>query len=155
MTDRIVVIGVGNTFRHDDGAGPALVDRLREPVAAHSGVVLEVTDGEPTRLRDLWDGASTAVVVDAVRENPPRPGHVHELVVDRMPPEVGSTTSHGVGLGTAVELGILLGRMPQRLVLYAISGADFTVGVGLSPPVAAALDEVASRILELPRLRER
>jgi len=155
MTDRIVVIGVGSPFRHDDGVGPALVDRLREPLADHSGVVLEVTDGEPTRLLDLWEGASTAVVVDAVYEEPPRPGHVHELVVDRMPPEAGSTTSHGLGLGTAVELGLLLGRMPLRLLVYAISGADFTVGVGLSSPVAAALDEVAARILELPQLRER
>ncbi|MGH3405779.1 MAG: hypothetical protein ACRDRJ_25285, partial [Streptosporangiaceae bacterium] len=38
------------------------------------GVELVVTDGEPTRLIEAWTGAALAVVVDAVRVQPPRPG---------------------------------------------------------------------------------
>jgi len=101
MTQRVqpvVVIGIGNTFRHDDGAGPALIERLRPQLDDQPGVVLAATDGEPTRLLDLWEGASTAVVVDTVYEVPPRPGHVHQLVMDRIPPETRSMTSHGIGL---------------------------------------------------------
>ena len=61
----VVVIGVGNEFRRDDGAGPAVVARLRD--LAPPGVRLVITDGEPTRLIDAWAGAALAVVVDAVR----------------------------------------------------------------------------------------
>ncbi len=37
------------------------------------GVELVVTDGEPTRLIEAWTGAALAVVVDAVRAQPPHP----------------------------------------------------------------------------------
>jgi hydrogenase maturation protease len=79
--DPAVVIGVGNEFRRDDGAGPAVVARLRD--LAPPGVELVTMDGEPTRLIEAWTGAALAVVVDAVRAEPPQPGTVHRFVVDR------------------------------------------------------------------------
>ena len=91
----VVVIGVGNEFRRDDGAGPAVVGRLRDLVPP--GVELVITDGEPTRLVEAWTGAALAVVVDAVRAQPPQPGRVHRFVVDR--PGGGTAraaSSHGL-----------------------------------------------------------
>ena len=41
----MMVIGVGNEFRRDDGAGLAVVARLRDRVPP--GVELVLTDGEP------------------------------------------------------------------------------------------------------------
>ena len=76
-----MVIGVGNEFRRDDGAGPAVVTRLRD--LAPDGVRLVITDGEPTRLIDAWAGSALAVVVDAVRAQPPdqgRPGQGRSIV---------------------------------------------------------------------------
>ena len=81
----VVVIGVGNDFRRDDGAGPAVVARLRDLVPP--GIRLVVTDGEPTRLIEAWTGAALAVVVDAVRAEPPHPGQVHRFVVEGTAPE--------------------------------------------------------------------
>ena len=60
---RAVVIGVGNEFRRDDGAGPAVVARLRGHLPDR--VCLLVSDGEPTRLIEAWAGAPVAVIVDA------------------------------------------------------------------------------------------
>jgi hydrogenase maturation protease len=37
--------------------------------------------------------------------------------------------------------------MPGRLVVHAIEAADLGQGTGLTPPVAAAVDEVASAVL--------
>ena len=74
----MVVIGVGNEYRRDDGAGLAVVTSLRDRVPP--GVELVLTDGEPTRLIEAWTGAALAVVVDAVRADPPRPGRVHRFV---------------------------------------------------------------------------
>jgi hydrogenase maturation protease len=140
-----VVIGVGNEFRRDDGAGPAVVARLGD--LAPPGVRLVVTDGEPTRLVEAWTGAALAVVVDAVRADPPRPGRVHRFVVDRPRPGPGSASSHGLGLDDAVRLAIALDRMPGRLIVHAIEAADLTQGPGLSPPVAAAVDAVVTAVL--------
>ena len=143
---RVVVIGVGNEFRRDDGAGPAVVASLRGRVPPDVELVL--TDGEPTRLIEAWTGAALAVVVDAVRASPPRPGTVHRFTMDR--PAAGTTraaSSHGFGLDDAVRLAIALDRMPGRLVVHAIEAADLTQGTGLTPPVAAAVGTVASIVL--------
>jgi hydrogenase maturation protease len=146
-TGPVVVIGVGNDFRHDDGAGPAVVARLRE--LAPPGIRLIVTDGEPTRLIDAWAGAALAVVVDAVRAAVPRPGTVHRLVVDRPAVPAGrAASSHGCGFDDAVGLALALDRMPGRLIVHAIEAADLTQGPGLTPPVADAVGVVAAAVLD-------
>ena len=64
---------------------------------------------------------------------------------------MGETTraasSHGFGLDDAVGLALALDRMPGRLIVHAIEAADLTQGTGLTPPVAAAIDDVASAVL--------
>jgi len=143
----VVVIGVGNEFRRDDGAGPAVVGRLRDLVAA--GVGLVVTDGEPTRLMEAWTGIALAVVVDAVRAEPSRPGTAHRFVLDQPRPGVTRpASSHGFGLDDAIALALALDRMPGRLIVHAIEAADLTQGTGLTPTVAAAVGTVASAILD-------
>jgi hydrogenase maturation protease len=142
-----VVIGLGNEFRHDDGVGPAVVARLRDLVP--SGVELVITDGEPTRLIEAWTGAALAVVVDAVRAQPPQPGRIHRFVLDRPGPGAGRpASSHGFGLDDAIALALALDRMPRRLIVHAVEAADLTQGTGLTPPVAAAVDAVAAAVLD-------
>jgi hydrogenase maturation protease len=142
----LIVIGVGNELRRDDGAGPAVVDALRS--RSLRGATLTVSDGEPSRLIDLWTGADLAVVVDAV-PSADEPGRVRELGAVRGA-EPG-TGSHDLGLGVATGLGETLGRMPATLRIYLIEGADFGFGTGLSPLVRRAVDEVADRITALSR----
>ena len=141
------MIGIGNEFRRDDGAGPAVVGRLRGLVPP--GVELVITDGEPARLIEAWTGASLAIVVDAVRATPPDPGKVHSFVLGR--PRSGTpanASSHGMGLDDAIALALALDRMPARLIVHAIEAADLSQGPGLTPPVAAAIPSLADAILE-------
>jgi hydrogenase maturation protease len=147
----VVVIGVGNEFRRDDGAGPAVVASLHGRVP--SCVALVVTDGEPTRLVEAWTGAALAIVVDAVRVSgsaTPRPGTVHRFVVGAAPPggaTAPAASSHGLGLDDAIALSLALHRMPGRLIVYAIEAADLAQGAGLTPPAAAAVPTVADAVL--------
>jgi hydrogenase maturation protease len=142
----VVVIGVGNEYRRDDGAGLAVVARLRDRVPP--GVEVVLTDGEPTRLIEAWTGAALAVVVDAVRADPPRPGRVHRFELDRPLARASRTSSsHGFGLDDAIRLALALDRMPGRLIVHAIEAADLTQGTGLTSQVAAAVGEVTSAVL--------
>ena len=62
-------------FRRDDGAGPAVIARLRALQPGDeslSHVTLALSDGEPGRMIDLWEGARLAVVIDAVTRLPAR-----------------------------------------------------------------------------------
>jgi hydrogenase maturation protease len=149
---RKVVIGVGNPYRRDDGAGPAVVERLRHRAAV--GARLEESDGEPSQLLELWAGAELAIVVDAVRTGRNHPGRIHlRLVEDARPTGVAAPSSHRVDLGDAVALALAVDRMPATLVMYGIEVTDTSFGPGLSPAVEAAADEVAAAILD--RLTDR
>ncbi|HEX6343262.1 hydrogenase maturation protease [Umezawaea sp.] len=134
-----VVIGIGNEFRRDDGVGPAIVAEV-----ARRGVRVEISDGDPVRLMDAWEDADLAVVVDAVRCVPSRPGRLHRANV---PTSTSATSSHGFGVPEAVELARALDRMPARLVVLAIEVDDVAFGVGLSPLVAGALGPAVDAVL--------
>ncbi|MEK0097204.1 hydrogenase maturation protease [Streptomyces sp. A475] len=147
---RIAVIGVGNDFRRDDGIGWAVVSRLSER-PGHSppstGVELTVNDGDPGRLISLWEGADLAIVVDAAHAHPGRPGRVHRIELEKEKLRHSrQTSSHGLGLGEAVELSRTLGRLPTRLVVFAVEGQDHALGTGLTASVAEAVEPLVQRI---------
>jgi hydrogenase maturation protease len=150
---RVVVIGVGNEFRGDDGAGPEVVARLRGQ--APDSVELVLSDGEPTRLLEAWSGATVAVVVDAVTGSPATIGRLHRVVIsetesresEAVAGDAGQASSHSLGLGTAIGLARALGRMPETLVVHGVEATDFSQGHGLSAAVAAAIDGLAAAVL--------
>lgn len=142
-----MVIGVGNPYRHDDAAGLE-VARLVEDVAIPGVVVLE-HEGDPAGLIQAWNGAGVAYVVDAVRSGA-APGTVHTLQLDEsgIPEHPKRDSSHSMGLGEAVELGKVLGRLPRTLVVIGIEGEVFDAGVGLTDEVAASVKQVAGQIVD-------
>lgn len=155
----MVVVGVGNPYRRDDGAGPAVVDALRVHVAEDT--LLTYSDGEPGRMLGLWHPRDSVVVVDVVRARPGQPGRLHTLTAGRAAlPSVRPASTHALGLGETFALAAVLERMPREVVVHAVEGADFGLGRGLSPPVAAALPELTRRVAETVvdarrRLRDR
>jgi hydrogenase maturation protease len=144
---RRVVIGVGNAYRGDDGAGLAVVERLRGRVP--DGVEVVGFEQEPTRLMDAWDGADAVVVVDAVASGG-EPGTLHrfDASADAVPARVFRSSTHAFGVGDAVEIARALGTLPRRVLVYGIEGADFDAREGLSPRVEAAVGRLADTVLE-------
>ena len=145
-TPRVVVIGVGNEMRRDDGAGIAVVERARPLLPP--GVEVRTLGGEATALFDAWEGADLAVVVDAVRwDHSPEAG-VTRIDVTNQPDSVGDwgagASSHGLGLAEAVALGRALDRLPLRLILLLIAIAEEGQGAGLSPTVEGYVDDAVA-----------
>ena len=156
---RMVVVGVGNEFRRDDGAGPEVIARLRALQPGDEGlahVTLALSDGEPGRMIDLWEGTRLAVVIDAVRDTTMPPGHTCQLTVDDLAGPLtgtadGAASSHGIGLGDTVELARVLGRLPARLTVLAVAGRDFGFGTELTAEVAAAVAGLVEQVREIVR----
>lgn len=144
--NRCVVIGIGNTFRGDDGIGPAVTADIGGRVGDDVAVV--ELDGEPTRVVDAWRNASLAIVVDAMSAGS-EPGTVRRfrVGVDPLPPATTGASSHSLGVAEAVDLGTALDAMPDELVVYAVEGAGFGEGTGLSMPVDLARPRVAAAVL--------
>jgi hydrogenase maturation protease len=142
-----VVIGMGNTFRRDDGAGVEVARRLRR--LAPSDVTVLEHDGEPAGLLDAWEGADVAYVVDSVRGD--NPGAVHHLQLSAhhaIPAGHDQGSTHTLGLGEAVELARVLDRLPPTLTIIGIEGVDFSTGEGLSQEVGRATVAVANDLAQ-------
>ena len=153
-TSHAVVIGVGEHFRRDDGCGPRVVRALRGRVGA--GVKLVERVVEPTELIDLWDRAELAVVVDAMRSGRPT-GEVHRFEGEELArvPAERLTSSHGLSIRDAYQLGRALGKLPGRLVLYLIEAGELGHGITLSPEVAEAVGRAAAAVVAELRASER
>ncbi len=145
-----MVIGVGNGWRGDDGAGLAVARRVRE--LAPAGVEVREVEGDATALVDAWSGAARVVVVDAAESGAP-PGTVQRFDARSQPLPVRSlrSSTHAFGVSDAVELARALRRLPDRLDVYAIEGASFTAGERLSPAVERAVDELATALASARR----
>lgn len=142
MTDTAVVIGIGNSFRRDDGVGLMVADQIAE--RGVSGVRVMTGIDDPTALMEAWNGTPKAVVIDAVVGS--TAGRVRRWsAIDLAGASVVS--SHALGLAQTCALGEALGRMPGELVVFTVDTADTGHGVGLTPAVAAAVPVVVDAIL--------
>jgi len=143
----IVVIGIGNPYRRDDGLGPAVVHQLRAD--RFTAAELVESDGEAATLIDHWQNRRLAVLIDAVHVVAPSPGRIHRLDL----PLGGAhpASSHNVDLGLAVRLARELDRLPQRMLVFAVEAVETGYGLGLSPAVARSVEEIASELRELAK----
>ena len=141
----MILIGVGNGWRGDDGAGLAVARRVRE--LAPDGVEVREVEGDATALVNAWSGAEHVVVVDAAQSGA-APGTVRRFDARSQPLPVRSlrSSTHAFGVSDAVELARSLNRLPVRLEVYAIEGASFVAGDRLTPSVERAVAELAGEL---------
>jgi len=141
------VIGIGNEYRGDDAAGLLVVRALRATGATPGWDLLELS-GEGAGLMDAWAERPGVVLVDAVALAGSPAGAV--LRYDdpaALPPDTElRCSSHAFGVGAALALAKVLGRLPPALVLYGINGQAFAQGATMSPAVGDAVTRVARDI---------
>jgi hydrogenase maturation protease len=144
----VLVAGVGNIFRSDDGFGCEVARRLSaRPLPDH----VTVTDYGIRGMHlayQLLDGYDALVIVDAL---PGRgaPGDVVVLQVGQDDLGSGDFDAHGME-PTAVlaSLGSLGGTLPPTYVV-GCEPADVGDGMGLSPLVEAAVDRAIDAVIDL------
>ena len=144
----VLVIGVGNRLRGDDGASAEVVRRLRER-RTPTGVEVSEQPCEPDDLLEAWQGRDTVVLVDTMRSGEP-PGTIRRLDVSREPLPArlrGPLSTHGFGLHEAIELGRALHRLPRRVIVFAVEGRHFEAGAMPSGEVEAAVAPLACAVV--------
>jgi hydrogenase maturation protease len=142
-----LVIGLGNPERGDDGVGPLVAERLLGK--AHS----IIHTGDAFGLIEDWAGADFVFVVDAAALFS-APGCVHRIdaLQEALPRALLAPSTHTFGLIDAIQLARALDVLPRRLVIFAIEGACFELGAGISPEVSAAADRAVRLIMEELRI---
>lgn len=145
MTSQILLIGIGNEFRTDDGLGLWTVRELRR--RGLPGVGLLERSGEGMALLDAWEGASCVMLIDAVCSGS-TPGDVIRIDChrERVPHSLFRSSSHTFGVSEAIELSRSLGSLPGVVLLYGIEGGSFAPGRGLSDAVLRSIPDLIARI---------
>ena len=148
MTARVLIAGVGNLFLGDDGFGPEVARRLAaEPLPPEVTVVDYGIRGVHLAY-DLLDGYDGLILLDAL----PRHGTPGDIVIlDVGPGDLGAAEFDAHGMEpTAVlaSLEALGGQLPPTFVV-GCEPLDVAEGIGLSPPVAAAVDRAVSAVRRL------
>ncbi len=145
LSARALIVGIGNDMRGDDAAGLLVVRRLRE---LGVDADLRECDGDGAEMMELWRDAEEVVLIDSVHSGSP-PGTIHRFDACEQPIPAAfrhNPSTHLFSVAEAIELARSLLRLPPRLTVYGIEGAQFGVGADASPRVAAAVDTVAAEI---------
>jgi hydrogenase maturation protease len=148
-TARVLVAGIGNLFLGDDGFGPEVVRQLAAGDALPRAV--RVTDYGIRGMHlayDLLDPYDAVVLVDAL-PGESAPGRVEVFEVAANDVDGGELDAHGMD-PVAVLAGVrkLGGTLPPTYIV-GCRVADVDDGIGLSPPVAAAVPEAVAAVREL------
>jgi hydrogenase maturation protease len=155
MSPRVLCAGIGNIFFSDDGFGVEVARRLAD-LPVPEGVTVEDYGIRGIHLAyELLDGYDALILVDAMPMGDEPPG---TLVV--LEPEIPSPSGGGdevtpvmdahtmnplVVLGTLVNLG----GSVDRVLVVGCQPATIEEGMGLSEPVAEAVDRAVEMVSDL------
>lgn len=145
MPSPILVIGIGNEYRSDDGAGLVVARGLRAKNLPDMLIIESSGDG--AALMEAWKTAPSVILIDAAASGK-APGTIQrfDALTQPLPPGFSFHSTHAFGVAEAIGLARALQQLPPHLVVYAIEGKHFTAGVGLSPRVAKAVQKVIAHI---------
>jgi hydrogenase maturation protease len=138
----IVVLGLGNLLRRDEGLGIRALERLRERYALPDAV--QTVDGGTLGLDLLCylEDAGRLLVLDAALTAGP-PGTLLRVADAEVPAFFGMRTSpHEVALPDLLAVTQLRGTVPDEVVVLGMQPDALELGWELSPAVARHLDEL-------------
>jgi hydrogenase maturation protease len=153
----ILVAGIGNIFKGDDGFGVAVAQRMAgRPLPA--GVTVKDFGIRGLDLTyALLDGYAALILVDTAQRGEP-PGTVYVIepeasAVEDPQPEDLLLSPHELDPARVLRLAVALGSNCRRIILIACEPASFgdeeLGAMELTPPVAAAVAPAADLVEEV------
>jgi hydrogenase maturation protease len=149
----IVIVGIGQPIRGDDGVGPAAVEqwaRTFHQTASDPRINRVCFETPGFDLLEVLQGAEAVLLVDAVVSGIPV-GSLH--IVPSFPgPNTLTFDNNSHGFGVAEIVAIIRNAgfpLPGRFVFLGIEIGNVEFGSSLSGPVQAAIPAAVNEIQEL------
>ncbi|MFN2200330.1 MAG: HyaD/HybD family hydrogenase maturation endopeptidase [Caldilineaceae bacterium] len=158
VTNRKVVMGIGNLLNRDEGLGVHAVKSLAAYLSSSECLAagrhrLELLDGGTLGLNllPIVEESSHLLILDAVNANQPD-GTIIELPRDQISLSTGIKLSeHQVSFQEVLGLASFRGRLPGHLHLIGAQPADVSIGLDLSPTMLDVLPILVRRALRVLR----
>jgi hydrogenase maturation protease len=153
MKPRVLVAGMGNDLRQDDGFGIAVVRRLAERGVPAGVRLYEAGIAGIGLVQELMDGYDAVIIVDVV-DRGGEPGTVYLLEADVPDLDVVSderrrellADMHQTLPSAAFLLGRALDALPPRCFVLGCQPEQLGLGMQLSASVEAAIPDVLHRL---------
>lgn len=142
---RVLIAGVGNVLRGDDGFGPAVIGLLEDlPEGADT---IETGIGGIALLQELMTGCDGLILIDAVDRDAP----AGTLFLIEPDVEDGEHVPdiHLANPDRVLSMAKTMGVLPHRVIIVGCQVSEVDVlGEGLSPEVERALGLAVTKIKE-------
>ncbi|HXW44470.1 MAG TPA: hydrogenase maturation protease [Streptosporangiaceae bacterium] len=154
MTGKLLIAGVGNIFLGDDGFGVEVARRLTAQDLPDWAHVVDYGIRGMHLAYDLANGYQSMILVDATARGG-APGTIYVIEPDLAAlPEASEDANplfNAHGMQPDVVFGMLgmLDAGARQVLIVGCEPATADYGMGLSDPVAAAVDEAVRVILGL------
>ena len=144
---RMVVLGVGNTLRADEGIGVRVVVALERDYALPAGVTaIDAGTSSMEMLEDL-SHLDFLLVVDAIVAGKP-PGTLVRLTGDEVPVFFRRNLSpHGIGLSDVLAALEFMGTEPRETVIIGVQPLSLELSTELTPTIAQRLPELVAQVV--------
>ncbi len=146
MTQKTLILGVGNLILSDEGVGVRVIERLQEEYELPEDV--QVLDGGTLGLDLLYylEGVQHLLIVDAV-ETGQGPGSLIRLDGEDVPAFLSIKMSpHQIGIPDMLFAAKLRDIYPPEVVLLGVQPEVLETGLELSPLVAAQVSPLVDQI---------
>jgi hydrogenase maturation protease len=150
-SERIIVLGIGNPLKKDEGVGVRVAEELMRNYQFPSNVVVEDAGTMGMSLMPLFDDYDFMLVADAVDNTGYEPGTVVLMTPDELAPNQVLHSLHDIRFVDVIQTAAFIGyEIEVRFVGVQIEdmSPDEAV-IGLTPAVEAAVPRAVEAVLEL------
>lgn len=144
---RTLILGIGNTLKGDDGAGPALCAEVKGRVSAE---VIDAATVPENYISPIVKRAPEIIfIIDAVDFNAP-PGTIKILT----PQSLSSLTLSTHAPSPRLFVDLLRREIPADVFFLAIQPAQTELGKPLSPEVAQSVKSLADTLARIYLIKQ-
>lgn len=139
LKGKVLIVGIGNTFRGDDGAGPALIKSLKSKVQDPEVIsLMDVGEVPENFLGNMvkWK-PDTILFVDAA-DFGEAAGSIKLIDTENL--NAGGFSTHSSSLNLVIEY--LRKETQAEILLLGIQPERLKMGNGLSEPVQKAIQDI-------------
>lgn len=146
---RLVVLGIGNLLRSDDGVGLHIIEALRKENLGYNIDLMEGLSG--LDILDAIKGYDKIIIVDAIKSDG-EPGTIFTLSLEDFKDKqtLHSFSTHlNMDFPAMLELGekLLQGKIPEDIIIVAVEAEDVTtISDKCTPKVEKAIPEIVELI---------
>ena len=149
---KVLIIGIGNLLRSDDGVGLHVIETLRKEDLSDNVDLMDGLSG--LDILDVIEGYDRIIIIDAIQTGG-EPGTIHKLSLEDLKAKhtLHSYSTHlNMDFPTVLELGRKLfpEKIPEDITIIAVEAEDITtISDKCTPQVEKAVPEVVQLIKKL------